>query len=126
MIRCSICVRHKSTVLLHTKQKNHLSPIYTELGTILRNGILINYLVSIEHKKFIKVEQITKLSLFEISLIASLNKLISKQNEKLALKISKYMVEVFNDVKRRILSSWSWPSREVVQVKKPIKFARII
>lgn len=28
------------------------------------------------------------------------------------------MIEVFNDAKRGTLSVWSWPSREVVQIKK--------
>lgn len=41
--------------------------------------------------------------LFIWSLIASLNKLISKQNEKLALKISKYMVKVFSNAKGETL-----------------------
>lgn len=47
-----------------------------------------------------------------------LNKLVLKQNEKLALKIRKCMIDVFNDAKRGTLSAWSWPSREVVQIKK--------
>jgi hypothetical protein len=50
MVRCSIFVKNKSTVLLHTRQKNNFSPICSELGTIPRNEILVNHLVSIEHK----------------------------------------------------------------------------
>lgn len=118
MVRCSICVKHKSTVLLHTKQKNHLPSICTELGTIPRNEILINHLGSIEHKECIKVENMKNLSTSEININAPLNKLVSKQNEKLAIKIGKFMIEVFNDAKRGTLSAWSWPSREVVQIKK--------
>lgn len=55
MVRCSICIKHISTVLLHTRQKNHLPSICIELGTIPRNYILINHLASIEHKECIKV-----------------------------------------------------------------------
>ncbi|XP_025423121.1 LOW QUALITY PROTEIN: zinc finger protein 862-like, partial [Sipha flava] len=58
------------------------------------------------------------LSTSEININAPFNKLVSKQNEKLALKIGKFMIEVFNDAKRGTLSAWSWPSREVVQIKK--------
>lgn len=117
MVRCSICVKHKS-VSLQTRQKNHLPPIYSELGTIPRNEILINHLSSIEHKECIKVENMKNLSISEVNINAPLNKLVSRQNEKLALKIGKYMIEVFNDAKRCTLSAWSWPSREVVQMKK--------
>lgn len=124
MVRCSICVKHQSTVLLHNKQKNHLPPICSELGTIPRNEILINHLGSIEHKECIKVENMKNLSTSAININAPLNKLVSKQNEKLALKIRKFMIEVYNDAKRGTLSAWSWPSREVVQIKKSIKFIR--
>lgn len=58
------------------------------------------------------------LSISEVNINAPLNKFFAKQNEKLALKIGKCMIEVFNDAKRGTLSAWSWPSREVVQLKK--------
>lgn len=80
MVRCSICVKHKSTVLLHTRQKNHLPPICTELGTIPRNEILINHLGSIEHTECIKVENMKNLSISEVNINAPLNKLVLKQN----------------------------------------------
>lgn len=67
-------------------------PICTELGIIPRNTILINHLVSIEHKECIKIENIKNLSVSEVNINAPLNKLVSKQNEKLALKIGKFMI----------------------------------
>lgn len=95
MVRCSICVKHKSSLLLHTKQKNHLPSICTELGTIPRNEILINHLDSVEHKECIKEENIKK-----------------------SINYNKIMIEVLNDAIRGTLSAWSWPSSEVVQMKK--------
>lgn len=41
-----------------TKQKNHEPLNFTELGTIPRNEILINYVDSIEYKECIKVKNI--------------------------------------------------------------------
>jgi len=47
------------------------------------------------------------LSISEVNISAPLNKLVLKQNEKVALKIEKFMIEVFNDAKRGTLSAWS-------------------
>lgn len=57
-----------------------LPPICTELGTIPRNEILINYLASIEHIECIKVENMKNLSISEVNINAPLNKLVLKQN----------------------------------------------
>lgn len=81
-----------------------MPPTCTELGTIPRYEIVINHLASIEHTECIKVENMKNLSISEVNNNAPLNKLVLKQNEKLALKIGKCMIEVFNDAKRGTLS----------------------
>lgn len=116
MVRCEICYRQATTAIMLCKKKNHLPPICSEGGSVPRVTILKNHIESHMHKECIKVDQLSKLSRSEVHNTAPLNKLILKQNKDLVLKISKLIVNVFNDSKRGTLSAWSWPSREVVSL----------
>lgn len=73
-----------------------------------------------EKLEYIKIENIKILSISKVYINSPLNKLILKRNKKLAFKIEKCMIKVFNDTKRVTLSIWSWLSREVMQMKKKI------
>jgi len=117
-VRCKICFRYPQVVLMHCKQKNHLPPICSELGTVPRSHILANHLESNEHKVYISANNLAQLSASEIDKSAPINKLISKQNNKVAHRIGQFMCTIFNDAKRGTLSAWSWPSREVVELKR--------
>jgi len=118
MVRYSICYRHKHTLLMHIKQKNHIPAICSELGTVPRKELLKNHLQSVEHVECVKVFQLSKLTTDKINTIASMDKCISQQNQKLANKIGRFMCTIFNDAKRGTLSAWSWPSREIVDLKR--------
>lgn len=103
---------------MHCKQKNHLPPICSELGTVPRRHILADHLESNEHKECISANNFAQLSASEIDKSAPINKLMSKQNIKVAHRIEQYMCTIFNDAKRGTLSAWPWPSREVVDLKR--------
>jgi len=51
LVRRKICFRYPKIVLMFCKQKNHLPPICSELGTIPRSHILAKHLKSNEHKE---------------------------------------------------------------------------
>lgn len=118
MVRCKVCYLYPQTVLINYKQKNHIPPICTELGTLPRGSILESHLQSDIHKECIKADCISKLSDSDTDICAPINKLISNQNKKVAQRIGEFMCTIFNDSKRGTLSAWSWPSREVVDLKR--------
>lgn len=118
MVRCKVCYLYPQTVLINCKQKNHIPPICSELGTLPRGSILESNLQSDIHKECIKADCISKLSVSDTDISAPINKLISNQNKKVAQRISEFMCTIFNDTKRGTLSAWSWPSREVVDLKR--------
>jgi len=103
---------------MHIKQKNHIPAICSKLGTAPRKELLKNHLQSFEHVECVKVFQLSKLTTDKIKKIAPMDKYISQQNQKLANKIGCFMCTIFNDVKRGTLSAWSWPSREIVYLKR--------
>lgn len=104
-VRCKICFRYPQTVLMHCKQKNHLPPICSELGTVPRSHILTKHLESNDPKECINANNLAQLSASEINKSAPINKLISKQNDKVAHRIGQFMCTIFNDVKRGTLSA---------------------
>lgn len=103
---------------MHIKQKNHIPTICSELGTAPRKELLKNQLQSVEHVECVKVFQLSKLTTDKIKKIAPMDKCISQQNKKLANKIGRFMCTIFNDAKHGTLSAWSWPSREIVDLKR--------
>lgn len=118
MVRCKVCYLYPQTVLINCKQKNHIPPICSELGTLPRGSILESHLQFDIHKECIKADCISKLSVSDTDISAPINKLISNQNKKVAQRIGEFMCTIFNDAKRGTLSAWSWPSREVVDLKR--------
>lgn len=118
LMRCSICVQYPGTVLIHTKQKNHVPAICSSGGTILRKSIFSNHLLSKEHIECLKVHCFSTLPKVDKTKEAPLDKLISAQNLKVSQKISEFMCTVSNDSKRGTISAWSWPSSEVAYLKR--------
>lgn len=107
MVRCKVCYLYPQTVLINCKQKNHIPPICSELGTLPRGSILESHLQSDIHKECIKADFISKLSVSDTDIFAPINKLISNQNKKVAQRIGEFMCTIFNDAKRGTLSAWS-------------------
>ena len=118
LMRCSICVQYPGTVLIHTKQKNHVPAICSSGGTVPRKNIYSNHLLSKEHFECLKVHRLSTLPKEDKAKEAPLDKLISAQNLKVSQKISELMCTVFNDAKRGTISAWSWPSSEVAYLKR--------
>lgn len=118
LIRCSICVKYPNTVLLHTKQKNHIPAICSPSGTIPRKEICSNHLQSKEHIECLKAHHINTIPTVDKINKVPLDKLISAQNQKISQKIGQLMCTVFNDAKRGTISAWSWPSSEVAYLKR--------
>jgi len=100
---------------LTANKKNHIPPIFSELGTLPGGSILKSHLQYDIHKECIKADNI---SVSDTDIFAQTNKLISKQNKKEAQRIGEFMCTIFNDAKRGTLRAWSWPSREVVNLKR--------
>lgn len=103
-MRCSICVQYPGTVLIHTKQKNHVPAICSSNGTVPRKSIFSNHLLSKEHIECLKVHRFSALPKEDKTKEAPLDKLISAQNLKVSQKISE--CTVFNDAKRGTISAW--------------------
>lgn len=118
LMRCSICLQYPGTVLIHTKQKNHVPAICSSGGTVPRKNIFSNHLMSKEHIECLKVHRLSTISKEDKTKEAPLDKLISAQNLKVSQRISELMCTVFNDAKRGTISAWSWPSCEIAYLKR--------
>lgn len=113
----NIYFRNPKSVIMNSKQINHLPTICSEEGTLPRATFLKNHLNSRKHIESIKVDKFKKLSDTKLVHNDPSNKTIFSQNQKLSQKIGELTYVVFNDTKRGTLNAWSWPSREVKLMK---------
>lgn len=114
-IRCSTCFNNPDTVKKFNNNK--LCALATECGTIPRKDVLASHLKSQIHENCKKAEEMKNLTLVEKEKKVPVHRMIAKQNLVLAKKVGRFICSVYNDAKHGTLSAWSWPSREVADLK---------
>ena len=110
-IRCEVCFQNLNTVKLFVR--NRLPDVVQECDAVYRSRTIENLVQTKYHKKAIYSERIKKLPVEKVYQKTPIGRHISSANEKLANKMDKLFLHVFNDAKKLTLSAYSWPSRVV-------------
>jgi hypothetical protein len=113
VVHCSICVAHQDIARIHYGN-SRLPAICTNDGAVFRQTLVKEHECSKWHIACMIRARQEKVS--ALAAETQLEKTFRFINSELAMKMSRVMLQVYNDAKRGTLSAWSYPSRYVASL----------
>ena len=109
-IRCRACMNHPEVVKRFC-HNGRIPPLCIVTGTEARSKTEDDHVNSEAHKETLKAMRLKCLSTREKVETIPLYTVSNSQTVKLANRIGKLVIQVYNDAKNQSLSAYSWPSR---------------
>ena len=114
-VRCKISISYPSIVSVHC-YRQRIPAIATVDGTKYREEVIEEHEKHNYHDAALKAKRRCELWHSESTAVPLLAGLRRMETD-LFLKVSAYVLDVYNDAQRGTLSAWSWPSRVLTRLK---------
>ena len=114
-VRCKLCISYPSIVSMHC-YRQRIPAIATIDGTKYREEVIEEHEKHDCHDAALKAKcrcDLWSSEPISVPLLAGLRRMEAD----LFLKVSAYVLDVYNDAQRGTLSAWSWPSRVLTRLK---------